>query len=312
MRRFVRQFVPFIFRSSSKRVIVRRDTTCRVPTNTTFSHNLNMSLIFLALLAGCAAGETAPTLTPTAGLSAPTLAPSPTVQILNSDELYGDTSIGGQNNPVAAALPSGGELPPLMSGTLTLGGAQSIQTVLADGTLLNGDLYINGDFRVPGVLLLAPDRLAWGLLPLQLHSAGMSVLVVDLPPNATDITTILISFSELNAVDPARLGVIGADSGANMALNGCAIYAACDALVLLSPDGRDSLPSLMPNFNPRPLLISVAQTDTEAYLTSVALAGLSGDAQLVTYDSGRGASLLALYPDLTNTIVTWMTEHLKG
>lgn len=269
-------------------------------------------IIIVGLFAGCAAGESAPTVTPAGVLSAPTLAPSPTVQILNSDDLYGETTSGGQNNPIAAALPSGGELPPLMSGTLTPGGAQTIQTVLADGTLLTGDLYIEGDFRVPGVLLLAPDRLAWGLLPLQLHAEGMSVLVTDLPPNAADIATILISFSELSAVDPARLGVIGAASGANLALNGCAAYQACDALVLLSPDGRDTLLDVMPNYNPRPLLIGVAQADTEAYLTSVALAGLSGDAQLITYDSGRGVSLLALYPDLTNTIVAWMTARLKG
>jgi hypothetical protein len=268
-------------------------------------------IIILGLLAGCAAGEPVPTATPTAALSAPTLAASPTVQILNSDELYGDTTSSGQNNPLAAALPSGGELPPLLSSTLEPSGAQSVQLVLAEGPLLNGDLYIKGDFRVPGVLLLAPDKLAWGLLPLQLHAAGMTVLVADLPPVASDIATILISFSELNAVDPARLGVIGADSGANLALQGCAMYAACDALVLLSPEGRDTLPGVMPNYNPRPLLLSVAQTDTEAYLTSVALAGLSSNAQLITYDSGRGAGLLALHPDLSNTIVTWMNEQLR-
>lgn len=265
--------------------------------------------IMLMIFTGCSGSDSVPTVTPTVALSAPTLAPSPTVKVLTSDELYGDTSIGGQNNPVAAALPSGGELPPLFFGTIEPAGTQTVQIVLADGSLVTGDLYAEGDFRVPGVLLLAPDRVSWGLLPLQLHAAGLSVLVTDLPPAASDIETVLISFSELPVVDPARLAVIGADYGAGLALTGCAAYLACDALVLLSPDGRETLPGLMSSYNPRPLLIAVAEADADAYLTSLALASAASHAQLLDYTTGRGTGLLALYPDLVDKIVQWLPEQ---
>ena len=49
--------------------------------------------------------------------------------------------------------------------------------ILEDGIQLNGDLYQRGISRVPGILMIAPDKDSWGFLPVRLYTAGMTVLV---------------------------------------------------------------------------------------------------------------------------------------
>jgi hypothetical protein len=218
--------------------------------------------------------------------------------------------IGGQSDPTAAALPVDAALPPLHSGGINESGAVSVQIVLEDGQLILGDLYENPDGgRVGGVLLLARNRLTWGLLPIELLASGFTVLVLELLPvaRAADIDVLLTSLSEEGTVDPSRIAVIGAGEGADMALLGCAVYPICDAVVLLSPQSRDSLLNVLPNFNPRPMLVIAARNDSESYTTALALSSAFAEgSQLIQPATGQGTGLLALNSDLHSAIIGWL------
>jgi len=274
-------------------------------------------VLLLSLLVACDVLPQQPTLTPTRDLSAPTLAPSPTVNILNSQELYGDSIADGQNNPTAAALPNTGALPPFAAGTHEPGGSATVQIVLQNGEIVVGDLYetSNALHRSPGVLLIGRDRLAWGLLPAQLFAADFSVLVVDTPasPRPADFDVLLTSLSELGPVDPAHIAVVGAQDAADLSLLGCAITAICDAVVLLSPRSRDTLLNVLPNYNPRPMLVIAGQDDTASFQVALALAGTFGaGSQFIDYPSGSGTDLLSINPDLNTRIITWLQNVLTA
>lgn len=266
-------------------------------------------LIGLALLlSACdALNPTGPTPTPTRDFSAPTLAASPTVEIRSSDDLYGD-SISGQNNATAAAAPARGGLPPINSGTREPDGSALVEIALSDGTLLIADQYSGAFGRVPGVLLLARDRLAWETLPVQLQAAGYSALSVEIEgtTRAQDIDALLQALMGLSNVDPARIAVMGMGSGADMALMGCALTELCDAAVLLSPQSQNTLANVIATYNPRPLLLAAATSDPVAHPTALALSGLADAGTLATFDSGQGLGLLRANPALADTVVDWL------
>ena len=136
-------------------------------------------LLITVLAAAC--DNVVPTVTPERALSGPTLEASPTVlPFLPSAEPTMWVN-QGQNDPTAAALPSGGDLPPLVIGTSDPGSAfQSIQVTSEDGTQLRGDLYPNLEGqRVPGVLRLAPGRAAWLDLPLRWQAPDFPLKAAD-------------------------------------------------------------------------------------------------------------------------------------
>ena len=145
----------------------------------------------------------------------------------------------GQNNPTAASMPSGGEMPPLAIGTIEVGNPrQAIQVTAGDGTQMNGDLYMAfSDTPAPGLLMLAPDRTAWVDLPLRLQATGFTVMAMDLRPNAVvgDVDAMLRALTQMETVDAGHMGVIGAEMGADVGLVACAQGSPCDVLVMLSP-----------------------------------------------------------------------------
>lgn len=205
-------------------------------------------LLLIILLVACAP-ETGSTATPTRSLSAPTLAPSPTVDIRNSDELYGPDGSDGQNDPTAAALPSGGGLPPLAIGTQAPGGAQRVTITLTDGRLLVAELYepaldlsASAGLRVPGVLLVGSNSAEWRDVGPVLRASGYSALVIglDSAPSTADAVPLLDALSELGSVDPARIVVVGSPA-AQLALDFCGVYAACDGTTLADPLNPDAL-----------------------------------------------------------------------
>ncbi|MCU0512371.1 MAG: hypothetical protein MUE40_07350 [Anaerolineae bacterium] len=266
------------------------------------------------LLAGCAADVVAPTLRPTRAVSGPTLVASPTIHLQTSGELYGESEFNpGQNDPTAAALPSRSGLPPLVVGTPAAAGPQRVQMVLPDGVLLGGQLYTRGISRVPGLLLLAPAEAAWGTLPQRLHDAGFTVLVVTprQPALPADLDTVLLALSEIGTVDPSLIGVLAAGSSTDMAFTGCAANGLCDAVVLLSPAGRETLLTAMNAYRPRPVLVIAGQDDAAGYAAAVALASAaSGLSQLITYPAGSGTALLAQHPELNDSITAWVGQVL--
>lgn len=246
-------------------------------------------------------------------LSAPTLEPSPTVRILSSDELY-DGQAGGQNEPTAASLPSGGALPPLVVAPQA-NGAQGVRIVLSDGVSVDADLYENALVRSAGVVLFARDKGVWGALPQALYDAGFTVLAVNMRPSAPraeDVGAVLLSFSELASVDPAHLAVVGESEGADHAFLGCAVAPLCDAAALLSPTQRNTLLNVVANFRPRPLLLAVGQDDPVGYPIAIALVNFAPDTtRVLEYPFGTGAGLLTLNAGLTDALIAWLNSALN-
>ena len=270
--------------------------------------------VYLLLLLAACDDPGASGVTPTVTLSGASIAPSevfypnaPTQAPVENDDF-------GQTDPTAAALPADAVLPPLAVGTSALGSAQQhIQITAADGTLLDGDFYQSGDTRMPGVLLLAADRTAWGDFPSKIHDAGFTVLTVNIRQDApeTDVTVMLQSLMTGEA-DPARLAVIGADTGADEALIGCSGELLCDALVMLSPTNNEALIKAMPAFNPRSLFLAASQDDTASFGMIQSLkASATGDVFLQPFtSSGHGTEMLVNRPDLGDLIIQWLQQHV--
>jgi hypothetical protein len=272
-------------------------------------------LVLLCLVAACDALNDPPTRTPTRTPSGPDLIPTATTALITSDDM--DIVFSGRSDPTAAAAPRDGELPPVPVTTPIPGTqAQVMQITLTDGALVQADVYQTGTARVPGVLLLGIDRAAWGDFPLRLQSIGFSAMVTDLrqPFNTTDFDVVLRAFSGLGAVDPGRIAVIGAESGADLALLGCAVDWLCDVTVLLSPVSQGTLLNVLPNYNPRPIMLVASQDDPQSYETALALSQAARGKVLFQplTNAGRGTQMLQSDPTLGDTIIDWLTRHLSG
>lgn len=277
-----------------------------------------LPLIALALLVAACEVTNPATATPTAtrALSGPTLAPSPTIAIQSVDELDADSSLG-QNDLTAASLPSGGALPPVAVGTAPAsGGPQIVQIVMNDGVNVSGELYESGTGRVPGILLIGAPPGAWGDFPARLQASGFTVLAVQMrePATTADFSALLVALSEVGTVDPGSIAVIGAETGADMALIGCAVDLLCDTAALLSPLAGDTLLNIIVDYNPRPLLLAADQQDADVFRTVQGLEQLAGGEVLLQplNNAGRGTAMLQARRDLGELIIQWMQRHFAG
>jgi hypothetical protein len=264
-------------------------------------------LICGLLLSACSAFEPLPTLTPTRQLTGPTTAPSPVFRGELPTEA--PTVIFGQNDPTAAAMPSGGELPPLIVDS-SGDGVQAIAITGGDGRVLNGTLYSGGIARVPGLLMLAPDSSAWLDLPLRLQAAGFTVLAMSTSDviSTGDLSAALQSLKDVATVDPARMGVIGAQGGADLALLGCAVELLCDVVALVSPTQHDPLLVAMQRFNPRAIFVAAGEADAVGIGAARALEDYAqGPALLVTGPGAeRGAGLVQASPVIGDRMIEWL------
>jgi hypothetical protein len=269
--------------------------------------------LFAAFLAAC--DTPPPQLTPSYALSGPTLQPT--------EEFFPEMPTSeptqrlflGQNNPTAASLPSGGELPPLAVGTNEVGSPrQAVQVTASDGTQMVGDLYMApGGEAAPAVLILALDRTAWLDLPLRLQQAGFTVMTMDLRSGAvfSDVDAMLRALTQMALVDAGRMGLIGAEAGADLSLAACAQGSPCDALVMLSPVQQDMVNSAILQYNPRPLFMSAGEDDAAFAITELLRASVRGT---LGYEpvpgTSRGAALLHDDPSLGDSIIEWLRTQL--
>ncbi|MBK8030297.1 MAG: hypothetical protein IPK17_12505 [Chloroflexi bacterium] len=270
-----------------------------------------LMLIAALLLAAC--DNLTPTLEPTRTLSAPTLASSPVVRPFAPEREPTALLNAGVNDPTAAALPRDSELPPLPEGTIAPGESRQPITVTApDGTVLEGDLYSAAVLeRPPGILMLAPERSAWLDLPLRLQAQGFTVLAINSRGAGQsnlatgDFAAMLNALSQL--VDPGRLAVIGADSGADEGLAGCATDDLCDALAVLSPLDQTLTSSAILRYNPRPLFIAAGTGDAAFSVAQNLNAAARGTVQFQQIESAaRGAALLQAQPALGDALIDWV------
>lgn len=210
------------------------------------------------------------------------------------------------------------------------GAGQTIQVEAGDGLALVGDYYIpSGDVPeagAPGVVLLhmlGSNRAAWADLIPPLQEAGYAVLAVDMrgfgetrgridwPLAEADVQTWLDWLRTQDGVDPARVSLVGASIGSNLALRGMANDPAVVTAVALSPGldyqgvtTQDALQAL----DDRPVMLAAGQGDAYSALTIKQLTqDVGGEALTRLYDSrAHGTQMLGTQPDLVDLIVAWL------
>jgi len=225
----------------------------------------------------------------------------------------------------AGLLPAGG--------VLAQGGeAVGVEIEASDGLVLVGDYYAPLEAEeggAPAVLLLhqlSSTRRAWAdLIPL-LPEAGYGVLAVDMrghgatrgsqdwPLAEQDLHLWLDWLRAQEGIDPARLNIIGASIGSNLALRGMAGDEAVVTAIALSP-GLDyrgvTTEDALETIDRRPVMLVAGQSDYES-ANSVRELGLllKGDSLMRLYaTSTHGTAMLADRPTLMPLIVNWLEEH---
>lgn len=258
-----------------------------------------MAALIVLVLAAC--DNEIPTPIPTRTISGPTTAPS---AVFYPDMPTPEGYNPGVSDPTVMAFPRDADLPPLVVGTGT--GIETISLTAGDGTLLPGDLYASTSVeRVPGVLLIAPNRSAWGDLPLQLAGQGYTVLSMDHRDGAPlgDAITMLQGIANAPTVDPSRIAVIAAEDAADLALVACAGDMLCDVLALISPMEAEGV-GFLTSYLPRPLLIAAAGDDASYVIASQLVQSAPNQIEWMPIPgSGRGASLATVDPGLAMALI---------
>lgn len=264
--------------------------------------------ILLALFTLAACDNVAPTPTPTRVISGPTLAASPEIfPFIPTNPAFEDEIAFG-NDPTAAALPRDSELPPLAVDPMLA--EQEIIITAADGMLLPGWLYVNPLVeRAPGVLVLGDDLAALRPLAERLRDAGFSALAITLR-DVGDFDSALTAFSRVGLVDPGRLAVVGAATGANQAFVGCAVNNLCDGAAVFSPVDDALLFARMPTYGTRGLFLSAGLDDAAYGVVERMRAAADGDVIFAGVPgSGVGLALFEADAGLFDGLVTWLNAQ---
>ena len=230
----------------------------------------------------------------------------------------------------------------LCCGQATQNGAhgEDVRIPAADGMLLAATVYRASSDYAAGLLLLhglGSNRQAWEPLAFQARQAGFTILAVDLrghgestrSPNGEavthrrfgpedwqrvsgDVATAKAALLGFGA-DPDNIAFIGADIGANLALQCAAADAGVEAVVLLSPalsqNGIDAERAIE-SYGNRPCLLVCAEGDSYAALSCATLKKQApGFIDLQMYaGSAHGTDLLAAMPLATDQILLWLKE----
>jgi dienelactone hydrolase len=129
-----------------------------------------------------------------------------------------------------------------------------------------------------------------------------------IPPLEGDVAAMFSALEAQPNVDPARMAILGAESGADIALTGCAEDARCLGAGLLTPLDQNALLPDMSAFGGRSLWMAVSEEDSTSALTAEALRqAATGPATLQTYqEAGRGTQMLFSQPQVSASLVDWL------
>lgn len=172
----------------------------------------------------------------------------------------------------------------------------------------------------------------WQLVADKLYRAGVQVLTVDLrghganatpvaagalpptPDYAAMVGDVRAAVAFLRAKGVTHVTLVGAELGANLAVNVAADDPGIVDLVLLSPgvDVKGVIASdAVRRYGDRPLLIVASQDDTYAARSASVLAGsATGLHELIMLDkAGKGTTMLNRDPTLESRILGWVQSH---
>ena len=211
--------------------------------------------------------------------------------------------------------------------------AERVVIAGADGLEIVGDFQSEGNEPQPGVLLLHMlnnRRQSWEPLVPELLAAGYAVLAIDMRGHgetggAQDWTLaeqdLQLVFDWLQArpeVDAAKVAIVGASIGANMAIRTAANDTEAAGVIMLS-GGLDyrgvTTEDALQNYGNHPVLIVAAEGDGYAKDSAETLHTQQsnlGNTELIIYDGGaHGTSLFAAQPDIISTIISWLNKIVR-
>lgn len=261
-------------------------------------------LLLVALILTACTERQIPTPTPQINRE-PSLQPSATVLPFISTDSP-DISIG-RSEPTSAALAAEGQpsqeapIPPEPTQ-----GVIPLQFILDDGGVSQVLFYGAPTKPAPYLILLHDEGQTstdWEILPTLLQNAGYNVFIPSLPgqPTVADVVVIEENIRLFSNTVVNTMIIIGAGTGANIALAACAELSSCIGVIAVSP--RDNAPSL----STKQLLLVSADDDT---IGTVQAERLRTDDWLRYSSGGRGLTLLDNQPDLSQSIIIWIQNYL--
>lgn len=168
----------------------------------------------------------------------------------------------------------------------------------------------------------------WQLLAEKLARAGVQVLAVDLrghganavagaaPPTsfAPMVADVKAAVDYLRAKGCVHVALVGAEVGANLAINEAADDPGITDVVLLSPglDLKGVITSdAVKRYGARPLLIVASEDDPVSARAAGALDRIAaGPKRLVVFEkAGKGTVMLNREPTLESTLIGWIQAH---
>jgi acetyl esterase/lipase len=203
---------------------------------------------------------------------------------------------------------------------------QRVQITAPDGLKQIADLYLPtevGESGAPAVVLIhmyGSTRQSWESLIPPLIEAGYAALAVDLRGHGEtggradwkitgdDVLACLDWLRQQGGIDPAKINLIGASIGANLALRALAADEAVVTVIALSPSLNlyDLATEDAVKQSRRPIFLTVAQGDGPAADVKKLAGWIKGEGLVRYYKGSRhGVSLLVL-PDLIPTMVFWL------
>ena len=209
---------------------------------------------------------------------------------------------------------------------------QSVAVKMADGLEIKGDFYTsNAAEKSPAALLLhqfGGSSYDWRDFAALLVQKGYNVLAVDLRGHGmtrgktdwkmaqTDTVALMQWLREQPTIDPARVAVMGASVGANLALRGCADDDLCRVAIALSPGlsfygivAKDAI-SGMKNKN---ILLAASQKDLQSgeptkYLTIYAPPSVNILTRVYANSGMHGMGLFT-FDEMTPLIMQWLDKY---
>jgi len=224
---------------------------------------------------------------------------------------------------------------------------EPVQFETADGFLLFGTLFFSNAHtdQHPAVILLHPfneNHVQWGgfipelvvergylALAFDLRGHGNSIFQNGQPVRIQDFSVADINQMPLDVVaaiaflkarpetDPNRIGIVGADIGANIAFVSAGTQPDIKATVSISPNFRQNVPqeiligTNIPDFAPRNILYLAAFGDGYAYTSSQTMSELTQGITAVIVYQGVNHGLGLIADDAAwKTVLDWLDQNL--
>lgn len=208
--------------------------------------------------------------------------------------------------------------------------AGQVRLKTGDGVTIAGDEFGTGP---KGVLLVhdeARSRADWTAFAEKLATGGFHVVTIDLRGHGASMIPSALTDADwpamtgdidagvawLRSRGATEVHVVGARTGATLALAAAAANAQIDDLVLLTPALSThgvKVSAVLPAY-PRPVMVAVSNEDPLAVKTATYISdNATGPKRLDLFPAaGVGAVMLNKVPDLENLITAWMNGAFRA